>query len=111
MKIYKPTKKEKEYKQEQYQIRYEIDFGICQKCRISANSMGHRISQGYYNIKKYGWDIIQHNFNISTACNNCNDSFNIGMKLKKCEKLVELIKNHSNEKLTSKYITSYINKL
>ena len=107
-------KERKEYKQKQYQIRYEIDQGICQykDCNTRSNIMAHRIAQSKANIKKYGWEIIQHNFNIAIAClqefGGHNDSFNIGNKPKQCEKLVELIKNRGDERLSTTYINNYI---
>ena len=107
---YKPTKLEKEYRQQQCELRYNIDQGKCQVCGLFRKTLAHRICKSIVNIKKYGWYIIYHNFNLAIACNGeHNASFNIGMKDIKCQKLIELINTRGNEKLTSKFITRYIN--
>ena len=100
----------KEYKWNQYKKRYEIDQRRCGKCGILATHMSHRIAATKVNIKKYGWQIIQHCFNLVPAC--ClahNDCWNIGNSPNKSFRLIELIKTRGNEKLTSKFITRYIN--
>ena len=98
------------YKYEQYELRYQIDQRRCGKCGIPATHMSHRISQSIVNIKKYGWEIIQHHYNLVPACcQSHNDCWNIGNNPSKSFKLIELIKTRGNEKLTSKKITEVIN--
>lgn len=107
--MYNPTKTEKEYRQNQCEIRYEIDQGQCKVCGLYRRTIAHRIAKTKGNIKKYGWYIIYHNFNLVIACNgDHNDSFNIGFKPKICERLIFLIKTQGNEKLTNKEITRYL---
>jgi hypothetical protein len=107
---YKPTGLEKEYRSRQCEIRYSIDQGQCQVCGLPRKTIAHRICKSDVNIKKYGWDVIYHNFNLAVACNDDhNASFNIGMKDIKCQKLIELIDKRGDEELTSKFITRYIN--
>lgn len=107
---YKPTKIEKDYRQQQCEKRFKIDNGICQVCGLPRITLTHRICKSDVNIKKYGWYVIYHNFNLTIACNGeCNDSFNIGIKDIKCNKLVELINEKGQEPLTSKEITRYVN--
>ena len=96
---------------EQYYIRYMIDNYVCQKCYKPAIQMAHRIAKTKVNYKIYGKDIIDHNFNLCSVCSlDCNDSFNIGNKLKKCKNLVKLIKTRGCEKLTNKEIIRIIYK-
>jgi hypothetical protein len=108
--MYKASKLEKEYRQQQCELRYNIDQGKCQVCGLFRKTLAHRIAKTKGNIKKWGWYIIYHNFNLTIACNgDHNDSFNIGMKDLKCQKLIELIKTHGDKKLASETITRYIN--
>lgn len=98
------------YKHTQYEIRYQIDQSRCGKCGLPAIHMAHRIAATKVNIKKYGWEIIQHCFNLIPAC--ClehNDFWNIANKPERCKKLVDLINTRGEELLTSDIITRRIN--
>jgi len=100
-------------KVQQYLIRYELDNNVCQKCGIYATRIAHRIANTKVNRKKYTSKIVAHNMNLVSACSkkgtDCNDSYNIGMIDQKCNRLVDLIKQRGNERLTSAFITEYIN--
>ena len=80
-----------DYKQEQYQKRYEIDGYVCQRCGKPATEIAHRINQNKTNIKKYGEVIIHHNFNLVSSCQKCNSYFSISNKPIKIELLIRLI--------------------
>jgi hypothetical protein len=87
----------------------------CVKCHENLGFNGapcHRIANTETNLKLYGKKIINHQFNIGYACikNRCNDCWNIGYKLEKCKRLVHLIENYGNIKMTFDEITDYINK-
>lgn len=100
-------------RQRQYEIRYEIDRSVCHNCGLPATHICHRIAATKVNYRKYGKEIIDHNMNICPACSkkgtDCNDKANIGMKDIKCNRLVSLIKERGNERLSSAEITEYIN--
>lgn len=107
---YRPNKQEKEYQQKQREIRSSIDAFVCyaEDCEVITNTVAHRISQSDVNIKKYGWFVIWHNFNFCISCNPHNSALNIGMKDIKCNRLVELIRQRGNERLTSEEISKII---
>lgn len=96
----------------QYEIRYELDNYVCQKCSVYATHIAHRIANEKVNRKKYGKEVIDHNFNIVSVCSSkgkgCNDSYNIGNKPNQCKKLVELIIKQGDERLSTVYINNYI---
>lgn len=92
---------------EAYQKRYLLDDYTCSICGKPAVQMAHRLGQGEGNRKKYGNKIIDHISNIASSCVKCNDYFNIGFKLNKILKLIEIIK--SNRMLTSKEISEELN--
>lgn len=101
---------QREFKYSQYELRYQIDSRRCGKCGLPATHMSHRISQSKMNIKKYGYKIIHHIFNLVPACGQlCNDCWNINNKSERIKKLIDLILYRGNEKLTSYYITGYLN--
>jgi hypothetical protein len=87
----------------------------CVKCHKPLGFTGapaHRIANKKDNLKIHGKKIINHPFNIGYACrtNICNDKWNIGYKPEKCKRLVHLIENYGNIKMTFDEITDYINK-
>jgi hypothetical protein len=89
------------------------DNFICQACKKYIGYTGcisHRIANTKVNKKKYGKEIIDHDYNKAYTCisNICNDGYNIGMNPEKCQKLVHLIWTRSEEKLSAKYITNYL---
>jgi hypothetical protein len=103
------TKKQQRYKENQYYIRYHVDDWECQKCHKPAKQQGHRISQSKINLKKYGYKIIHHNFNLASCCSlACNDFFNIGNSKIKIEKLLSLIKKRGYETLTTEFINNIL---
>lgn len=110
----KQTRKEQQnYKWQQYQIRYNCDNVICQyvDCWEKATQIAHRIAQTKVNIKKYGWEVIHHNFNlVSVCCLAHNDSFNIAYKYERSRKLIELIKTRGEEYLQTIIINHYLEK-
>jgi hypothetical protein len=89
---------------EQYEIRYQLDNWICKGCYEKATQIAHRIAQSKVNRKKYGNEIIDHNINLVSSCQECNDSFNIGMNPGKTERLVEFIKENKDKLITSREI-------
>ena len=94
---------------EQYNIRYQLDSYTCQKCGMPASQIAHRISKSKVNYKKYGHNIIDNNFNlVAVDCLECNSYFNIGCSTEKIKRLVNLIKERGNERLTSEVITRII---
>jgi hypothetical protein len=104
-------KERKQYKSKQYEIRMNIDNFVCQypNCTMHVNTMGHRIKQDTSNKKVYGWEIIQHNFNITVSCSQHNSYFDLGIKTEKIKRLVNLVQERGNERLTSEVITRIIN--
>jgi len=94
---------------EQYQIRYSLDNYTCQKCKLPATQIGHRIARTKVNYKKYGKEIIDHNMNMCASCSVCNSSFNIGNNPGKCKILSDLIKAQGYLKLQSWIIEGYLN--
>lgn len=97
---------------EQYEIRYKIDGQICQKCGTPlkglGDGMGHRIARTKTNYKIHGAHIIDHNCNLVPACIKCNDHYNIGFKIKRCDLLVKLIEKFPNAVFTTREINDYI---
>lgn len=90
------------------------DQGTCQACGVycwSQGNIAHRINQSKVSKKLYGNNIIDHNFNKVWTCfgNGCNDSFNIANKPMKVKRLIELIKKHEKELLTTEEINGIIN--
>jgi hypothetical protein len=94
---------------EQYKIRYNLDFYMCQRCGNKATQIAHLICKSKVNYKKYGKDIIDHNFNLASVCDlSCNSSFNIANRPIKVERLVNLIKERGDERLTTQEINEII---
>ena len=62
------------------------------------------------NIKKYGYEVIHHIFNLVPACcSEHNDYWNINNKPEKIKKLIDLILYSGYINLTSNIITRYLN--
>ena len=55
----------------------------CRSCGKPAMSLAHRIAQTKSNLKKYGKEIIHHEYNLVAVCERqaCNDYFNVGGNL------------------------------
>lgn len=63
----------KVYKETQYRKAYEIHNGRCVNCGKRACQIAHRIPQRKHLIKRYGFKVINHNFNLYPACGlRCN---------------------------------------
>ena len=64
------------------QLKYDmtVEQGCrCYVCRESfgmdvLSQMAHRISKAERHIKKYGYEVIHHRFNIRITCADCNSS-------------------------------------
>ena len=94
---------------EQYKLRYEIVNYYCQKCNVPANQIAHRISKSKVNYKLYGKSIIDNNINLVAVCGlECNSFYNIGCSTEKINRLVSLIKERGNERLSSAEISKII---
>lgn len=94
----------------QYNTRYLIDRMICQRCGRPSTQIAHRLSKSKVNYKKYGHEIIDHDINLVSVCGlKCNSSFNIGCSTMKEIRLVALIRQRGNERLSSEKISNYIN--
>jgi hypothetical protein len=100
----------KAYKDAKY-IVLDRDGWTCKCGKWPIETTAHRIAQTKANLKKYGPGIIHHPFNIVAACDQCNDSYNIGNNPGKCAKLVTLINTMGNEdgdNATADFITDYL---
>ena len=86
------------------------DEGKCQgDCGGPGKEVAHRIAQSEVNKKKYGEEIVHHEFNLVYSCSAENSSFNIGNNPGKVARLIKLIEELGEEYLPAKDVTEYIN--
>lgn len=98
-----------QYTHEQAEIRYKLDHYICQRCSKQATQQAHRIAQTKANLKKYGIEIIHHNYNRVSVCGlECNAAYNIGNNPGKVRKLVALIRDEGDIMIYSDIIDGLI---
>lgn len=78
---------------------FERDNYICQNCGESVHKHGtaqtaHRIAKTKTNLRTYGYMIINHRFNLMSACSNdiCNSRWNIDNKTAQKMALIDKIK-------------------
>jgi len=84
---------------EQWQAIAERDNWTCRTCHESVHGLGckpevaHRIAETLANIKRYGYDVIDHPKNKALTCGRrgCNDAQNIGFQTLVAEALAEEI--------------------
>ena len=71
----------------------------CRSCGKPAVSLAHRIAQTKSNLKKYGKEIIHHEYNLAAVCERqaCNDAFNIGGRLVERDFIVAWIRRAIKE--------------
>lgn len=97
------------YARKQYIL--ERDGYICRfpECNLPGISLAHRIAQTKANIKIYGRDTVNHDYNLVTVCSNPahNDYFNIGNNPGKCTKLLSVIRQ--DRRMSTAELTAYIN--
>ncbi len=62
----------------------------CGCCGRPATSLAHRIAKTKSNLKKYGAEVIHHEYNLVAVCESpaCNDSVNIGNNPAMVERVV-----------------------
>jgi hypothetical protein len=93
-------------------IRYALDGMFCLECNLPLLKLGdglaHRLSKSKVNLKKYGERIINHNFNLCPACFKDNQKFLIDNKPMRIIKLVNLIRERGEERLTSREINKIL---
>lgn len=82
--------------QEEREAIYTRDRGICQTCgkpvAYGEFQLAHRIAETKANIKRLGWDVINHPLNKRTTHpGRCNDAVNCGNNPVKCAEIVEKI--------------------
>lgn len=111
---------------EQKEITLQRDNFICQKCQTpNTFTVAHKISKSIANKKivirlyyemfreritmKKATDILNHNFNLITACNgNCNDSYNCGNNPSMFRNIILLIHSMGHENLSLQEIEENI---
>lgn len=72
--------------------RANFSCEVCGEYIGHTGCRAHRISKSKMNYKKYGSDIIDHDYNICYTHMKCNDTVNIGNNNGKCKNLINLIK-------------------
>ena len=64
---------------------------------MNLPQMSHRICKAKWLIKKYGKEIIHHEFNMRITCaGNCNDHVSINPESLEAKELIEQIRNKLN---------------
>lgn len=86
---------------------FERDNYVCQNCGESIYKHGtpqaaHRIAKTKANLENYGYQIINHRFNLKSACSNdiCNSRWNIDNKTAQKMALIDKIKKDLAERET-----------
>jgi hypothetical protein len=72
----------------------EMSCGICEVCGSYnwGGHIAHRIAETKTNIKVYGKEIIDHEYNKAWVCSlDCNDKCNIGNKPSEVKRLINKI--------------------
>jgi len=92
------TYDEKEKAVEQKRLIIMDQGGICSHCKKplagSLVDAAHRIPKSKENIRKLGWSVLNHRFNLrATHKGNCNDGvlMDFGAQPEACKKLVNQI--------------------
>ena len=80
-------------------LKYDMIKGqnfCCSECGKPLNSdnlpqMAHRISKAKRHIKKYGYEVIHHRFNLRITCADCNSSVSITPETEQGKQLIKRI--------------------
>lgn len=71
--------------------------GLCSKCHLPLTfpaEAAHRIPKSKHNVIKYGWNVINHRYNLRVTHKDCNSGVLIGnARPEEQAKLIEAIKN------------------
>jgi 5-methylcytosine-specific restriction endonuclease McrA len=75
---------------------FQRDNYICLVCGEPARQIAHGISNSKMNLKKYGDEIVNHDFNLFSVCSlACNSKMNIDNKPNDILAIIERINNEN----------------